>query len=116
VECWQKGAVNKGLYAADILETGFAISLRSHQFLFIPEKTFVNHVSKIFFFQLSPLGTTFPVVPKLNSEVGCRRNLQCSCGENNCPDSTKTFAVLPPQMEQMFLDPGSTRTTNPLIF
>lgn len=108
MECWQKGAVNKELYAAVNLERGFAQSLRSHQFLCIPEKIFVNHVHKNFL--LNPLGTAFLVVPKLISEVWHRRNLQGSCGEKNCPVSAKTLAMLLPQMEQIFLDPSEPQT------
>lgn len=49
LECWQKRAVNKGLYAAVILETGFAISIRNHQFLCITEKIFCYSCEQDFF-------------------------------------------------------------------
>lgn len=45
--------------------------------------------------------TIFLGVPKLSSEVRCRRNLHGSCGEKTCPDSAKTLAVLLPQTEQI---------------
>lgn len=113
-ECWQKGAVNKGLYAAVILETGFAISLRTHQFLCIPELIFINQVSKNFYFFLKSTRSNISRCVKAEQWGVVQEKLAGLLWLKGLPRFHKDLAVLLPQKKQII--PGSIRNKNPWTF
>lgn len=112
--CWQKGAVNKGLYAAIILETGFAISLRTHQFHCIPELIFINQVSKSFYFFLKSTRSNISCCAEAGQWGVVQQKLVGLLWLKGLPRFLKDMAVLLPQKEQII--PGSIGTKNPWTF